>query len=581
MKNLKKVFGLLSVLFVITGGGIFTACSDDDDTSEEGTSYSISVDEESVTLAPGGTKKLTVTTNGTFTAASDNSKVTAKASNSEKTLTLTADDSLTELATAKVTLKLNEDDSKTATVVVTVDPEAEVVEETYELALSLDDEVAAKAAKIVVNYGADSGTYEDTEAVYTAGEKTATAALKLSLANDYGWVNNITVKVYDSSDELIATEIDSNNFDVNVSGKNIAITAYVSGTMTVKFSVPAEAGATSIKLHYYPSMNDAATESDGEILTENIVENAATFTLSKDYANSGNYYNGIVTLYKDSEDITGNVTSLASDDSTFGGTCEKSWWAYEADKVTVVTISYSSENWKELVSKDAYSLTGNPAFVISKDDIKGYTFTALKIEVSGVAAATEWITMTSGEAWSGQLSLTKGSEADDGTYTWTGTAAAENLASYASNGIGLAGTANDSVKVVIYYLGDFDEEAHNAVAETAVKTIVDAQTFDFSTASWDNYIEVAGKSLFENLVITQIDVSLVPAETLSSGKIAVGVENVWKEDLTWPSEDETAFTASLTSSDIISAIQESGMTIGGDYTGSATVIVKVTYEVSE
>lgn len=587
MKKFKKLFGMFTALLVVLGGVSLISCSSDDEESDgsgPGTAYTLSVSDKEVTVAPSGVKKVTVTTNGVFTASSSNTSVaTAEASNSAGTVTITGVSTVTTKSTATITLKLNEDSSTTEKITVTVDPGAEVTADTYTLTLSLDEDVAKSADRITVYYGADSGTYETVYATYTAGAATATAELKKSLANSYGWFNGIVVTVYDSSNSKISTEIDGNNyFDSGTAGATIKISAYTAAEMTLTINFTGDDGAVSkVSLLYYPADGDTSA---GKIVTGDVTNESVTFTLSKDYASSWGY-NATLTAY-DSEgnDITSKITALSSTDTTFGGDASKSWWGFTADSTTTISATYSAAQWQTLVTKESFTLGTTPVELLSKADIKGYTFTALKIEVSGVAYSSDaWLTMTAGTAWNGQLQLSKADTADsDGTYTYSGTASSDNLEKYASDGIGLAGTAQDSyVKVVVYYQGEFDEEAHNATAKTSSVTLVNAQTVDLAGASWSNYVTVVEAGKFSDYTITQIDISLSLSGTLSSGNIAVGKGNEWGANLTWPSGEETAFTASITSSDLIASIKSDGLTIGGDYTGTATLTVEITYEVNE
>lgn len=587
MEKFRKLFGMFTALLVVLGGVSLISCSSDDggsDGSGPGKEYTLSVSENSVTVAPSGVKKVSVTTNGVFKAtSSDLSVATAEASNSAKTVTITGVSTVKTKSTATITLTLNEDSSKTATITVTVDPDAEVTADTYTLALSLDEDVAKGADHITVYYGADSGTYETVDAAYTAGAATATAELKKSLANSSGWFNNIVVTVYDSSNSKISTEIDKSYFDSGTAGATIKISAYTAAEMTLTINFTGDDGAISkVSLLYYPSNGETSA---GKTVTGNVTNESVTFTLSKDYASSWGY-NAAITAYDSADnDITSKITALSSTDTTFGGDASKSWWAFVADGTTTVSATYSAAQWQTLVTNESFALAATPAELFSKADIKGYTFTALKIEVTGVADSSDaWLTMTAGTAWNGGLQLSKADTADsDGTYTYSGTASSDNLEKYASDGIGLAGTAQDSsVKVVVYYQGEFNEEAHNATAKTSSKTLIDAKTVDLAEASWSNYVTVVEASKFADYTVTQIDVSLALSGTFASGKIAVGKgNNEWGAELTWPSGEETAFSASIASSDLIASIKSAGLTIGGDYNGTATLTVEITYEVSE
>lgn len=111
--------------------------------------------------------------------------------------------------------------------------------------------------------------------------------------------------------------------------------------------------------------------------------------------------------------------------------------------------------------------------------------------------------------------------------------------------------------------------------------MIDALSVDLTGASWSNYVSVVEAAKFAGYTITQIDISLALTDSLASGNIAVDKGSEWGENFTWPSGEETAFTASITSSELIASIKSSGLTIGGDYAGKAALTVTITYESGE
>lgn len=360
MKKFKKLFGIFVPLLFVLAGLNLISCSDSD---ENETEYSISIadSDKEITLAPGSSKTIDVTTNGAMLkpASTDEKIATATLDNSKKTITITAASGITETKTAEITVKLSEDSSKSVTIKVNVNPEATEnpntnEEKTYSLALDLDETVAKEASKIEVCYGADSGTYETVEAVYTIGEASATAALKLSLANSYGWFNKIKVTVYDSDRNIVATEIDSDNFDSSKTGATIKITAYVEQTMTLKFTFSENLGAKSVKIHYYSAdiEDDDLTDSVGKTESADVAENAASFTLSKSYASTWGF-NALVNVYdSNGDDITSNSdnvtfsgTGAGSENATISDTTvKKIWFAFAADSEETVSFTKEDEN---------------------------------------------------------------------------------------------------------------------------------------------------------------------------------------------------------------------------------------------
>lgn len=266
---MKKFFKVLTALMSLSLVVTLSACDDGDSGSDGGSgsiTYSISVDKSSVTLAPSGEAVINVTTNGVFTAASDNKNITATASNTAKTVTIKASSEITEATTATVTLKLNDDSTKTATIAVTVDPDTTEGIDYYELTLTLDETVAAKASSITV-YAEGKEDDETTAALkqtvtadYTAGETTATAKLNKAKANSWKYFNNIVVTVKDSENNELDVEYTPVYFDYSDSEfTGITVSAAVeSKTFTINFEGFTIVGGSVSAITYATEWGDSA-----------------------------------------------------------------------------------------------------------------------------------------------------------------------------------------------------------------------------------------------------------------------------------------------------------------------------------
>ena len=588
MKTMKKLSGILISLFLMVGLACsFVSCSNDDDgsdTTPEVVNYSISFEEDTSALSVNVDESITLTVKektGTWKISTDETSGSLKV---EETATGYKITGVSADANAKLKLYPVEAGDETK---YDVELTINVVQPYYTLNLTLNDAVAAKAASIKVTYGHKSTSTETVDAIYTAGEKTAKAKLKKALAG-YEFFENIKVVVTDANGAEVKTELASTAgdkadnygagwFKYTAEGfTGFTVSAYVEQTMTLTLNFPESSGITSVKVQYYSAdiSKSDLKDTDGKTETVTVTSNTATLTLSKEYASSWGY-NANITAYAGETDVTSKITGLTSTDTTFGGDCSKIYFAFVANGTTTVTVAYSAEEYKELFSKE-YTLTGDPVLIFTKADVKGYTFTALKFKVTGVAAQSNWVTLTAGAAWAGETKLeTKTKDGD--TYTFTGAVAESNLASYASDGIGIAGTEG-TVTVKAYYIGTFDEAKHNETeAATAEKTLVENKAITLAS-EW-TYPTIIDKSEFANMTVKKIDATLTLAGTLASGNIAVG-GSTWGKNFTWPSGEETAFTISIDSSTTIADIVANGFGIGGDYAGNATLTVKVTYEVT-
>lgn len=121
---------------------------------------------------------------------------------------------------------------------------------------------------------------------------------------------------------------------------------------------------------------------------------------------------------------------------------------------------------------------------------------------------------------------------------------------------------------------------------TKTATLASSQSVTFSTTAWGDYAKVLESSAFSGYNITRMEISLVCNTALTSGNIAIGAgTNWWLKNLTRADSDtnfnttvNSGETAENSNSDnILESITSNGLYIGGDYTGTATITVTVTY----
>lgn len=330
--KIKKFFGILTSFLLVIAGLNFVSCSDYDD---DGSSFSISVSraDKEITLAPGAEKTISVTTNGTMLkpASTDESVATATLDNSAKTITIKAASTITETKTAEITVKLNEDNSKSVTINVTVNLE------TYKITLMLSDELAEVASTISVyaegkeDSEETAALYQTVEATYTAGEKTATASLDTAKANSYNYFNNIKVTVKDKDGNEVKTVANPTHFDYSESETRvIELSKYKASTNTVLFKF-SELDVKAGTLTYGSSDSDENVLTTVDLTVDS--ENAsATAEISLDYCNTSSYYYiSKITLYSDAE----KTTEITDTEVSCSDTKKDGWHNFATQDLTI------------------------------------------------------------------------------------------------------------------------------------------------------------------------------------------------------------------------------------------------------
>lgn len=582
MKKFKKLFGIIAPFLLVLAGLNLISCAETDDEENE-YSISISDSDKEITLAPGGLQKISVKINGTMLkpVSTDEKVATATLDNAKKTITITAASGISETKTAEITVKLHEDSSKSVTIKVTVNPEATEnpndnnEEKTYSLALTLDETVAKKASKIEVCYGADNGTYEIVQAAYTAGEASATAALKLSLANSSGWFNKIKVTVYDSDINTVATEIDIDYFDSSKTGAAIKITAYVEQTMTLKFIFSETLGAKSVKVHYYSAdiKDDKLTDSDGKIESADVAENAASFTLLKSYASNWGF-NALVYVYdSNDDDITSNADNVSVSGTGAGSqnvtisdkTVKKIWFAFAADSEETVSLTKEDEN-----QTYTFPYTSN-AITVSEDNAYTRILPAQAFESLTVKQLTVKVTSETENAWA---SLSGASTYSESAYIQNAINTEKTITdetfinAVLENGLYMQTGAGSFVVTVSYSSEAEETVTYTQLGESVVVTCAENNGWWNLNTSFSD---------IENISAVKIAAIPTSDNTVSDGWMCYADATEYKGNFT---SSDDGFEAIIKDSSVISSIAGSGGTINVYGSSGLKVTVSVYYATS-
>ena len=402
MKSFKKMFWIVSALFVLTGAGIFTSCSNDDDEdnttpTSQPSAYSISITnaDKAITLAPGGTKKISVTKNGSMGKPAAVEGLTVTVSNSESTITITADSSITEKTEKTVKVTLVEDASKAVTIAVSVEPTAPVTIDAYDLTLTLDSTVASSAASITVyaegkedNVDCPENKKQTVTAEYTAGATTAIAKLDKAKANEWKYFNNIVVTVKDASDNEIPIEYTPVYFDYsNTEFSGITISAKsTSKTFTINFEGFTVVGGSVSGLKVSNTWYSSSAEwQDGTTLTPAVTVAAdgksATFNISSSDLVAGKNEFYIDWSSVEVKDSSGTPIAINS-----GNSETNKWYSYSGAEWSN-TLEVVNSTSATPVSSDSLTITTEETYqlVVSYDSIKNYSTVYITL-----AAITAW-----------------------------------------------------------------------------------------------------------------------------------------------------------------------------------------------
>ena len=421
MKGLKRVFGIFSTLLLIGGVSFLTSCSDGGDNNKKSYSISIADDDKSITLASGGSKTISVTTDGMMLTptTSDESVATAEISNTAKTITITAKAiEGTESKNATITVVLNEDSSQKVEISVTVDPTIEEEYDTMTLTLNLAEGIAVPGGSVSVYYGNNNDTNETTEddnyttvsAELNEAGTIATATLSKEYANASGWFNGLVVTVKDADGTTLDTLIDGNNyFEFTEDGVTLAIKAKEAETMKIAFSFTDLDSIAKIKVKYGWLKSDGTSNISDEV-EATVTDKQASIDASNAYINTDGWMTltSLVAYDSDGAEVSGvtfdTLTHSSGTGSDYTGT----------DTISSVTYSFFK------FVKDAtvtYSYVASSSIETSKTfTINFEGFTIVGGSVTGLKYAVAWDNDSNAPAFSADSAVSPTvTVADDGT----------------------------------------------------------------------------------------------------------------------------------------------------------------------
>lgn len=582
MKSFKKMFWIISALFIITGAVIFTSCSNDDDEDNtpgsQPSAYSISIAtaDKAITLAPGSTKTISVTKKGSMSKPAAVNGLTVSVSNSENTITITADSSITEKTEKTVKVQLVEDSSKSVTIAVTVDPNADVTYDTMNLQLNFAENIGAK--KVTVKYW-DSN--EENPAENKIGSvdsevvnNTATVALSKQYSGSWGFKFSLTVK--DSSDAEVKVVVTNPWFEfAKDTTKTFTVVKYVaeSKDMTINFSNLGTVAAGTVKYGSSQSDLSVLTTSDMVIAADG---RSATVSISSDYCNSdGYFYIAEIKVYSDA----GKTTEITGFETTYSA--ENAWQAF----ASIAAVTLSKENTDETYSfpytSETITVASDKTYtkILPASAFKDLTIVYLTVKVSSettdawasLSGASTWAEAT---YWSDCINVEKKINTED------------FLNAIKTNGLWMESNAGDFIVTVSYSeTADSEENSNTESGETntgdtnaqeatiATNTEFTMTGANGSTWATDSVLESSAFSDYSN--ISKIVVSISFASDLtwgSSFKLVAG--SSWLDTGSWA---DGAVTFTVTDSTNISDLISNGVKVGSDYNGKGYATVTVCY----
>ncbi len=293
----------------------------------------------------------------------------------------------------------------------------------YNLKITLEDAVAQKANSITVyaegkeESESTAALYQTVEAIYTAGESTASAKLEKEKANSYNWFNNIVITVKDSDGNEIDVETNPVYFcysatsgDGFLGEDGIKVKAAVaSKTFTINFEGFTIPGGSVTGLKYSTAWANSSSEwADDTTVTPTVTVAAdgasATFSVA---STSEFYIDWTMPLVKDSE---GNTISISA-----GNTEANKWYSYSGE-VWSNTLTHVAGEYNNIVTDKAFTADAAYIQVIEAADLEGLTISTLKVAVKLTSASEWWVSASAQNTYVESTYLSLSWSADDSAY---------------------------------------------------------------------------------------------------------------------------------------------------------------------
>lgn len=395
MKSVKKIkWGLLA--FVLACGVVFTGCpkatddtpqspviepnEDGDNDDKDDDAKAIAAGEE-ITINVGETVKVKAAGKSAAEFTQNGLTITHKG-NGVFEINAAAD-----MDDATVSVNFNDGTDTDDGIDVTV----YVYNPYYTLNITLDDAIAEKAASISIYIeGKENGEsiaalYQTVDAIYTAGQKTATAKLAKDKANSYKWYNNLAVTVKDADGNELTIEASPEYFcytDENFTGITISA-ATESKIFTINFEGFAIPGGSISDITYATtwSENGSSYTADTAVTVKPVISEDGTSATFEVASTNEFYINWTAVVVKDKD---GNEISLSA-----GNTDNNKWYGYTGETWSN-TLTHVSGEYQTLVVDKSFSAAGDYVQVLEASDFSALSISTLKVIVKITSASGDW-----------------------------------------------------------------------------------------------------------------------------------------------------------------------------------------------
>jgi len=279
----------------------------------------------------------------------------------------------------------------------------------YNLKITLEDAIAQKAKSITVyaegkeDDETEAALKQTVEAIYTAGESTASAKLEKEKANSYNWFNNIVITVKDSDGNEIDVETNPVYFCYSAtSGEGFldedgikVKAAAASKTFTINFEGFTITGGSVSDIKYSTKyFASSALWEDATTVSRKVTVSADGTSASFEVARTNEFYiDWTAVVVKDSEE---NPISISA-----GNTDANKWYSYSGD-VWSNTLTHVSGEYVNLCNAQAWSNSDSGSDNVFISVLDASAFTSLNISTLRVRitlSAGSWANASSADAW--------------------------------------------------------------------------------------------------------------------------------------------------------------------------------------
>ncbi len=452
MKKVWKVMGLFQTLLIISAI-IFAGCNKDvtSDPVEEPVDYTLVAAGDEVTVNVGQTIKIKAEGKTSAEYSLEGLSITHKG---DGIFEISAASTMSD---ASVNVNLYDGSDEDEGIDITV----YVFDPYYNLKITLEDAVAQKAKSITVyaegkeDSESTAALYQTVEAIYTAGESTASAKLEKEKANSYNWFNNIVITVKDSEGNEIDVETNPVYFCYSAtSGEGFldedgikVKAAAASKTFTINFEGFTIPGGSVTGLKYSTVWASSSSEwADDTTVTPTVTVAADGASASFVVAQTDAFYiDWTMPLVKDSE---GNTISISA-----GNTEANQWYSYSGD-VWSNTLTHVSGEYVNICNAQAWSNSDSGSDNVFISVLDASAFTSLNISTLRVRitlSAGSWANASSADAWA-SATYANTTWSDDANAHEVIITSEDFISALSTNGLYVATSAGSSGTVTVDYI---------------------------------------------------------------------------------------------------------------------------------